>query len=100
MTTAVAAAGLSTAACGVAGAYRNHLIREHLMAKAWTSLIVGVLLALSGAVWTLQGVGVVGGSVMSGVTLWAIIGPVVLAVGLVLAFVGLRRLRGRSKGHL
>jgi hypothetical protein len=36
-------------------------------------------------VWTLQGLGVLGGSVMSGVTLWAVIGPVVALAGLALA---------------
>jgi hypothetical protein len=48
-------------------------------------VIVGVLLVLMGALWTLQGLGVVGGSVMSGVTLWAVIGPVVAVAGLGLA---------------
>jgi hypothetical protein len=61
--------------------------------KAWIFLVLGVLLALVGALWTLQGLGVVGGSVMSGVTLWAIIGPIVLIIGLVIAFIGIRRLR-------
>ena len=49
-------------------------------------LVVGVLLIAMGALWTLQGIGVVGGSVMSGVTMWAIIGPVVAVVGGVLVF--------------
>ncbi len=44
----------------------------------------GLILILMGVLWTLQGVGVVGGSVMSGVTLWAIIGPIVAALGVVL----------------
>ncbi|MGW0809679.1 hypothetical protein [Nonomuraea sp. NPDC002799] len=65
--------------------------------KAWILLVVGVLLALAGAVWALQGLGVVGGSVMSGDTTWAVIGPIVLVIGLVIAFLGLRGLRGRSK---
>ena len=43
-------------------------------------LVVGVFLIALGVIWTLQGVGILGGSVMSGVTLWAIIGPLV-AVG-------------------
>jgi hypothetical protein len=46
---------------------------------------LGVLLVLVGALWTLQGLGVVGGSVMSGVTLWAVIGPIVALGGLALA---------------
>ncbi|MEU7749028.1 hypothetical protein [Nonomuraea sp. NPDC049158] len=61
--------------------------------KAWIFLVLGVLLVLMGALWTLQGLGVVGGSVMSGVTLWAIIGPIVLIAGAVVAFFGIRQLR-------
>ncbi|MER7370640.1 hypothetical protein ACI2LC_23990 [Nonomuraea wenchangensis] len=67
------------------------------MVKAWIFLVPGVLLALTGLVWTLQGLGVIGGSVMSGVTTWAVIGPIVLVVGLVLGFLGLRRLTGRDR---
>ena len=51
---------------------------------------LGILLVLVGALWTLQGLGVVGGSVMSGVTLWAIIGPLVVLVGLALVVTGRR----------
>jgi hypothetical protein len=52
---------------------------------------VGVLIALAGVVFTLQGFGVLGGSFMSGVTLWAVIGPVIAVLGLVIAAVGLGR---------
>jgi len=52
---------------------------------------LGILLVLVGALWTLQGLGVVGGSVMSGVTLWAIIGPIVAIGGIALALSGRRR---------
>jgi hypothetical protein len=52
---------------------------------------LGILLVLVGALWTLQGLGVVGGSVMSGVTLWAIIGPIVVIAGLALALSARRR---------
>jgi len=45
---------------------------------------LGVLLVLVGLIWTLQGLRVLGGSAMSGVTLWAIIGPVVAIVGVYL----------------
>ncbi|WP_404389605.1 hypothetical protein [Humibacillus xanthopallidus] len=51
---------------------------------------LGILLVLVGALWTLQGLGVVGGSVMSGVTLWAIIGPLVVLAGLALVVTGRR----------
>ncbi|SEH01797.1 hypothetical protein SAMN05444920_12248 [Nonomuraea solani] len=64
----------------------------------WLSLVGGVLLVAVGALWTLQGIGVVGGSVMSGVTLWAVIGPIVALAGLWLLFVGVRRVRGRPRG--
>ena len=54
-------------------------------------VIAGIALVLLGALWTLQGLGRVGGSVMSGVTLWAVVGPVVALVGLGLVVSGLRR---------
>ncbi|SDB95044.1 hypothetical protein GA0111570_11164 [Raineyella antarctica] len=44
-------------------------------------LVGGLVLVLVGVLWSLQGLGMVGGSVMSGVTLWAIVGPVVAVVG-------------------
>jgi len=54
-------------------------------------LVLGVLLVLIGLVWTLQGIGVMGGSAMSGVTLWAIVGPFVVLAGLALAASSRRR---------
>ena len=51
---------------------------------------VGFVLMLAGVVFTLQGVGVLGGSVMSRVTFWAVAGPVIALVGLILAVIGLR----------
>jgi hypothetical protein len=62
----------------------------------WTPMAVGVLAVVLGGLWTLQGLDLVGGSVMSGVTVWAIIGPVVAVVGLGLIVLGVRR-RTRSK---
>lgn len=58
-----------------------------------TTVLVGIgaVLILLGGTWTLQGLGFVKGSVMSGVTLWAIIGPIVAIAGLVTAVFGLRR---------
>ena len=44
----------------------------------------------SRVVFTLQGVGVLGGSVMSGVTFWAVAGPVIALAGVVLTAIGLR----------
>ena len=51
---------------------------------------LGALVALAGAVWTLQGLGYIGGSFMSGATLWAVIGPIVLLVGLAIIYLALR----------
>jgi hypothetical protein len=56
-------------------------------------IVIGGLIALTGAVWTLQGLGYVSGSFMTGATLWAIIGPVVLLAGLAILVAGLRRRR-------
>jgi hypothetical protein len=52
---------------------------------------VGALLVLVGAVWFLQGIDVLGGSGMSGKTLWAVVGPIVALVGVAMFVVGLRR---------
>ncbi len=53
----------------------------------------GLLVTLAGVVFTLQGVGVIGGSFMSGTTTWAVAGPVIALAGLALVAAGL--LRGR-----
>lgn len=50
----------------------------------------GFVLTLAGVVFTLQGVGILGGSVMSGVTFWAVAGPVIVLAGVILAAIGLR----------
>jgi len=52
----------------------------------------GSLVTVAGVVFTLQGVGVIGGSFMSGTTAWAIAGPVIALAGLALVVLGLRRL--------
>lgn len=45
-------------------------------------LAVGGALVLMGVLFTLQGLGFVGGSAMSGDRTWAVIGPVLAVVGL------------------
>jgi hypothetical protein len=52
-------------------------------------VVIGVLAVIAGLIWTLQGLNVIGGSSMSGQTMWAIIGPIVGIVGLVLLIVSL-----------
>ena len=42
---------------------------------------LGVLLFLIGLLWALKGLGAVGGSAMSGSTVWAVIGPIVAIAG-------------------
>ena len=56
-------------------------------------LVIGVLAAVAGLVWTLQGLGYVGGSFMSGATVWAVIGPLVALAGLALIVVAVRSRR-------
>ena len=51
----------------------------------------GLLIAVVGVIFTLQGVGVIGGSFMSGTTTWAVAGPVIALVGLALVILALRR---------
>ena len=55
----------------------------------------GSLITVAGVVFTLQGVGVIGGSFMSSTTTWAVAGPVIALAGLALVTVALRR-RPRS----
>jgi hypothetical protein len=57
---------------------------------------LGALIALVGIVWTLQGLGIMGGSAMSGVTLWAVVGPIVALIGLAMAVTGGRSRRSGS----
>jgi hypothetical protein len=51
----------------------------------------GAIVALAGVIFTLQGLGAIGGSAMSGVTFWAVAGPVIALAGVALAVFGLRR---------
>ncbi|HZM74712.1 MAG TPA: hypothetical protein VFC19_03240 [Candidatus Limnocylindrales bacterium] len=60
----------------------------------WVWLVLGVLLVLSGVIWTLQGLDLLGGTGgMNGVKLWAVIGPITAVVGLLLVGLGLRKRR-------
>jgi hypothetical protein len=56
----------------------------------WVMLIVGVLLVLAGAVWALQGAGILPGSVMSGQGFWLGAGIVAVLIGIGLILAGLR----------
>jgi hypothetical protein len=65
-------------------------LREGPAMRQIVLVVIGVAAALVGLVFTLQGLGYVGGSFMSGATVWAVIGPLVLLAGLVLITLGLR----------
>jgi len=54
-------------------------------------VVLGVIVALFGLLWALQGFGVVGGSPMSNTTTWSVIGPIVVLVGIAIAVFGSRR---------
>ena len=62
----------------------------------WIWLVIGILALAIGVVWTLQGLNVLTGSAMSGHTVFAVIGPIVGIVGLVLVVVGVQRRRAPS----
>src|SRR5579859_1412349 len=66
-----------------------HSMRRRTM--RWTWLILGVLAVLIGGVWTLQGLNILQGSGMSGNLTFAVIGPIVAVVGLILIAFGARR---------
>jgi hypothetical protein len=57
---------------------------------------VGVIVTIAGVIWALQGFGVIGGSFMSGNSVWAVIGPIVAVVGLLVIGIGIRRARSLS----
>ena len=47
-------------------------------------MVIGVVLCLVGLVWLGQGIGLIGGSFMTGEALWAVIGAVALVFGIAL----------------
>jgi hypothetical protein len=63
-----------------------------------SSLLIGAgaLITVVGIVFALQGLGYIGGSVMSGVTFWAVAGPLIALAGIAMAVFGLRSRRSAS----
>ncbi|WP_371403734.1 hypothetical protein OHA10_38515 [Kribbella sp. NBC_00662] len=59
------------------------------MGKIVATAIAALLIAI-GCVWTLQGLGYVKGSSMTGSTVWATVGPIVAAFGVALIYVAFR----------
>jgi drug/metabolite transporter superfamily protein YnfA len=56
---------------------------------------VGLILALFGLIWALQGFGVLSGSQMSNTTTWSITGPITALIGIVVAVVSWRKLSSK-----
>ncbi|AGC62550.1 MULTISPECIES: hypothetical protein [Mycobacterium ulcerans group] len=56
---------------------------------------VGLIIALFGSIWALQGFGVLGGSPMSNTTTWSVIGPITALVGIVIAVISWRRMSSK-----
>ncbi|MGV9976915.1 hypothetical protein ACWDUH_04470 [Micromonospora wenchangensis] len=61
--------------------------------RGWLTLTLGLLAVVVGAVWTVQGLGYVDGSLMSDERLWAVVGPLLVLGGLALLWRGLRARR-------
>ena len=59
------------------------------------TLAVGLLVAAFGLIWALQGFGVLGGSPMSNTTTWSIIGPITVAIGIVIVVFSWRKISSK-----
>jgi drug/metabolite transporter superfamily protein YnfA len=60
----------------------------------WVWMVIGVLATLFGILWTLQGLDLLGqDGGMNGNSTWAIVGPIVAVVGMLLFLFGARRRR-------
>ncbi len=67
------------------------LVRDAAHMSKPVLITIGAIVAVMGVVFMFQGLGVIGGSAMTGSTLWAILGPIIAVVGIVLVVLGLRR---------
>jgi hypothetical protein len=63
----------------------------------WVLLVIGIILALVGGVWALQGLNVLTQGAMAGHLRWTAIGGVLFVVGIVLILMGALR-RSAKKG--
>ncbi|GAB3012571.1 hypothetical protein [Mycobacterium bourgelatii] len=59
------------------------------------TLALGVIVALFGLIWALQGFGVLQGSPMSNTTTWSIIGPITSLIGIALAVFSWRKISAK-----
>jgi hypothetical protein len=56
---------------------------------------VGLIVALFGLIWALQGFGVLEGSPMSNTTTWSIIGPITSLAGIAIAVFSWRKISSK-----
>jgi len=56
---------------------------------------VGLLVAVFGLIWALQGFGVLGGSPMSNTTTWSVIGPITVLLGIAIAVFSWRKISSK-----
>ncbi|WP_275002475.1 hypothetical protein [Promicromonospora iranensis] len=61
-------------------------------------IVLGAVLVLMGGVFTFQGLGYLAGSSMTGETMWAVIGPILAVVGIVLILWAARTGRSGKTG--
>ncbi|MET7471198.1 hypothetical protein ACFYON_28420 [Micromonospora sp. NPDC005686] len=61
--------------------------------RGWFRLTLGLLAVVLGALWTVLGLGYVEGSVMSDQRIWAVVGPVLVLIGLAGLWLGMRARR-------
>jgi hypothetical protein len=72
------------------GAYDPYMRRTFVVTFA-----IGVIVAVFGLIWALQGFGVLGGSPMSNTTTWSVSGPITVLIGIVVAVVSWRKLSSK-----
>ncbi|WP_205873273.1 hypothetical protein [Mycobacterium camsae] len=66
------------------------------MSRAFVvTFAVGLIIALFGLIWSLQGFGVLGGSPMSNTTTWSVIGPITALIGAGVAVFSWRKLSSK-----
>ena len=66
-------------------------IRSSVNAMRTAVMALGIVVALFGLLFALQGFGAVHGSPMTNTTTWSVLGPLIALAGIVIAFMGWRR---------
>ncbi|MCV7167149.1 hypothetical protein [Mycobacterium stomatepiae] len=66
------------------------------MSRAFVvTFAAGLLVAIFGLIWALQGFGVLGGSPMSNTTTWSVIGPITVVIGTAIAVFSWRKISSK-----